>query len=161
MKKLFVTVQVFILLLVILPARSEQHRIPLDSRGTTYTLRVLLNKSTETNFLLDTGASHTVITPELARRLELTEGHVVEHIPVVTANGRSTLPVVIIDSLRIGSYEITGVRAVVQDIEVKSSPLGGLLGMSALGGVDYMILRLRDRELLLQTSFGRTGEQIR
>ena len=96
-----------------------------------YVVNGLINGQPVT-FLVDTGATHVALGPELAQRLGLERGY--EGI-ANTANGPTTTYATTINSLKIGDIQFTKVRASItmgmQGDEV-------LLGMSALKDVELI-----------------------
>ncbi|QDG77927.1 TIGR02281 family clan AA aspartic protease [Labrenzia sp. PHM005] len=82
-----------------------------------------------TRFLLDTGASAVVLTYRDAQRAGIKERDLSFSVPVSTANGRTLVAPVRIDTLRIGDHTLRNIRGfVARDGSLDSS----LLGMTAL-----------------------------
>ena len=142
----------FAALLVVLAAsptgaqwRTGGSEIPLDGEGNVWTLRAKLNDRVSGTFLLDTGASVCVLTPALARKLDLEEtGTEVE---LRTANGIVKAPLVTIDSVQVGRNRAEDVPAVVHP--AISDSLDGVLGLSFLNTFDGYKIDARNHTLRL------------
>lgn len=127
------------------PASSaaQNFKIPIKRRESgTPVIDVVFNGKQTFEMLLDTGASHTVITPAMAEALSL------ETIGVAVADTASetgvAFPLGLVESMEAGSIAI-------QDILVAVSPVleFGLLGQDFYGGYDITIrekfIEFRDR----------------
>lgn len=77
------------------------------NRSGHYVVTVLVN-DTETTALIDTGATHVVIPEHIAKKLNLAQG--VSH-AVNTANGTTIAFRTLLESLQIGEFRQTQVRA--------------------------------------------------
>ncbi|MES0879086.1 retropepsin-like aspartic protease family protein [Roseibium sp. SCP14] len=84
---------------------------------------------TRTRFLLDTGASAVVLTYDAARRAGFHPDDLSFTVPVSTANGRTLVAPVRIETLTIGDHTLRNVRGFVAR---EGALEGNLLGMSAL-----------------------------
>jgi clan AA aspartic protease (TIGR02281 family) len=140
---------VLALLLAAGPARGEwvshgESEIRLDGNGNSWVVRATLNGRLQGRFLLDTGASVCVLSPDAARRLGVTSRREVE---LHTANGVVHAPVVELGSVEIGGNRAQGVTAVVHPGVPQQ--LDGIIGLSFLNRFSYgiepgrRILRLR------------------
>ena len=98
---------------------------------------VRLNGSPEVyRFILDTGASQTVVDRPVAERLGIETGGATPRVRVRTASDEVVAPLVTLDSVDLGGAVIPRVKALVMD------DLGGpdgLLGLSYLGYFDVAI----------------------
>lgn len=107
----------------------EGVEVPLSRRGGVFVTEVTLNGKAKRHFVVDTGASDTVISQEMARELDLPIDD--DHTPFVvrvTASDVIFVPLVTLKSVRVGNAEVEGVEATVQTM-----PSGdGLLGQSFL-----------------------------
>jgi aspartyl protease family protein len=83
-------------------------------------------------FLVDTGASHVVLSPADAARLGLRPPQLRYTAEAATANGRVGLAPVTLRELRIGQLSRRGIAAVVNRAPMEMS----LLGMSFLDGLE-------------------------
>lgn len=108
----------------------------------TYVVPAIVNKTHLTTFLVDTGASYTVITPQTARQLGVRLGKGVTTVPVTTANGTVSAPLVTLKQLSLGGMQVENVEAVVADLG-DAPQISGLLGMSFFHGMDLSFKRDR------------------
>lgn len=87
-------------------------------------------RQTNGTFIIDTGATYTSISQEMAENLGLDLAHA-ETITITTANGRIEVPKVTIDRLVVNGLEAHNVQATVIQVRHGSS-FSGLLGLSFL-----------------------------
>ena len=113
---------------------ARELRIPFQREGSLMRVEARLNDSLTATFLVDTGASGIALPPEYARRLGIQVGRNTPHVPVSTANGRVSLPLVMLDSVDLG-----GAR--VEDLEATLNPTMdiGLLGGSFFNNFVYRV----------------------
>lgn len=107
-------------------APSNAIVIPIQMNGTAVVVPVLLNRTVQAHMILDTGASFTVVSQQLAGRLGLKP---TRRISLVTANGTVGAPLAPLGSLKIGDAEVTNLTVIIQDV---SPALDGLLGLDFL-----------------------------
>jgi clan AA aspartic protease (TIGR02281 family) len=135
------------------PTVSDGIEIPLlkGSFSRNLVVPALLNRSTNGTFIVDTGATYSVITPKLARELGVNVDSNTQRIPILTANGWIQAPVVKLSHISLGNVEVRNVQAVVQDLGGDPA-LSGLLGMNFFSDIeltirrDKLILRLSSAE---------------
>jgi len=120
-------------------ARAAESEVPLDGNGGSWQVHATLNGRLRGLFLLDTGASVCVITPEAAQRLRLPAGHV--EVAMHTANGDVRAPLVELGSVEVGSSRAQGVQAVVY--AAVPAPLDGIIGLSFLNRFTYAVVPSR------------------
>ena len=117
------------------PSEAElpegQAIVPYYRQNSVIIVDVTINDRITRPFAVDTGASYTVISPEIARELRITPARDAPEIILQTANGRIQVPLVNIDALKIGTLETPNVTAAVHDID-DSSQISGLLGLNML-----------------------------
>jgi clan AA aspartic protease (TIGR02281 family) len=101
----------------------------------TYVVSAVVNTRHAATFLVDTGASYTVITPRMAKQLGLKLGEDSATVPVATANGTVYAPLVKLKQLSLGGMHVENVEAVVADLG-DNNPISGLLGMSFFHGME-------------------------
>ncbi len=107
----------------------------LPQSDNTYVVPALVNQRHTATFLVDTGASYTVITPQMARQLGISINRDTTTVPVTTANGTVNAPLVTIKQMMLGGMRVDNVEAVVTDLG-DSPQISGLLGMSFFHGMD-------------------------
>ena len=126
------------------PARkiADGIEIPLIKGNFSRNLVVpaLLNRETTGTFIVDTGATYSVITSKLAKELGLSVGGDSQRIPILTANGWIQAPLVKISHMSLGNVEVKNVQAVVQDLGGDPN-LSGLLGMNFFSNIELTIRR--------------------
>ena len=89
---------------------------------------VVLNDSRRARFLVDTGASVTVLSPELADVLGIAPSSRSRVMRLQTLAGETEAPIVMIPSLRVGDLEARDVIAVIHE----TAGLDGILGNTFL-----------------------------
>lgn len=115
-------------------AENEEGTVRLERWGGGWVVEAVVNNAARVRFLVDTGASITAISPELADNLGIAPGRPPLLITLETASGeRMRLPVVSIGALRVGEVEARDVPAVVHDMPAGLAGLDGILGNSYLG----------------------------
>ena len=111
-------------------ARSEDTLVPLRRARGNWIADVRLNGSRTARFIVDTGASACVISPELAADLAIRPGPGAEMVPMQVVGGVTTGPRITLASVRVGDAEIENVAAVIHSI---GPGIDGLLGNTFLG----------------------------
>ncbi|MBX2860091.1 MAG: retroviral-like aspartic protease family protein [Vampirovibrio sp.] len=117
--------------------RESEIRI-MKQRSNSLAVPAVLNRKVMGTFLMDTGASYTVITPRIARKLKVKITRNTPQISVVTANGVVRAPLVTIPTMSIGDVEVRNVKAVVKDLG-NDLLLAGLLGMNFFDGMEFTV----------------------
>lgn len=113
-------------------ATGGWNSIAVDGDGHGQFVVAAMVNGTPIDFLVDTGASHVVLTPGDAERLGLRPTQLRYNNYAQTANGSVRLAPVTLRELRIGQLSRRGVGAVVNE-----APMGiSLLGMSFLEGLE-------------------------
>jgi len=90
---------------------------------------VILNGRLKQYFIVDTGASFTLINRPTARELGITIGENTPFIPIFTASSLIFTPLVTLQSIRVGEAEVENVDVLIHDMPSDSA---GLLGNSFL-----------------------------
>ena len=113
------------------PAFTGRASVPLKKKGLTAVVEALINSTTKANFILDTGASYTVISKTIAKklRIDLKKNH--PKIRLQTANGVIEVPLVTLDSIEVSGMRVDDLAAAVHDFSNDSS-ISGLLGLNYL-----------------------------
>lgn len=109
--------------------RGDDVSIPLRRVGGGWMASVRLNDSRTVEFLVDTGASSCVISPEVADALGIEPGPRAKSVTMQVVGGRTTGPLIKLASVRVGDAEAEDVTAVVHPI---GPGIAGLLGNSFL-----------------------------
>lgn len=110
-------------------ATPDETAIALVRAGGNWFAQVRLNDHRVGRFLVDTGASTCVISPELATALDIRPDRRAAPVPLQTLSGVTSGHVVAIPSLRVGAVEAQDVIAVVHNV---GPSMDGILGNSFL-----------------------------
>jgi clan AA aspartic protease (TIGR02281 family) len=110
------------------PAKAS---IPIERHGQVVVIQATLNNKQSAKFIVDTGASFTMISSALARDLSLDTTQSQKTIPFQTANGMIEAPITNLDSIAVGGMEIKNLTAAVHDA-VPDPQVSGLLGLNFL-----------------------------
>lgn len=110
--------------------RSEETRVTLHRAGGGWLADVRLNDSRTARFVVDTGASACVLSPELATALRIHTGPRAETVPMQVVGGVTAGRRVTLASVRVGDAEVENVDAIVHSI---GPGIDGLLGNTFLG----------------------------
>jgi len=110
-------------------SRVEGVEVNLLRRHEILLVEVILNNKVARNFIVDSGASFTLISRQTATELGLTIDDNTPIIPVSTVNDVILTPLVMLKSLRVGNAEVEDVEALVYTMP---SDKEGLLGNSFL-----------------------------
>ena len=109
-------------------APSSAILVPLHMNGSAAFVTVTLNRRVQAFMLLDTGASYTVVSRQLAATLGLNEA---SRASISTANGLINVALARLGSIKVGAAEAANLTVAIHDIST-SSKLGGLLGLDFL-----------------------------
>ncbi len=121
------------------PKMSQSHRrprgdetiVPYNKHNAVIIVDATINRSVTESFAIDTGATYTVISPQIAKALHLRPTSTSPQVTLQTANGTIQVPLVNLDSVTIGNLETPNVTAAVHDVD-DSSAIAGLLGLNFL-----------------------------
>jgi clan AA aspartic protease (TIGR02281 family) len=111
---------------------GEEITIPLLKIGDALIVEVNLNQERSARLILDTGASMTVLSTDIALELGLLGTTDNELLTVNTAGGQVQVNINYLTSMQVGSAEATNVAVAIHDLPDLSPPIEGLLGMSFL-----------------------------
>ena len=125
---------------------TGKHTIKLTRCGNSFTTDVLLNRKVKAELIVDTGATDTVISASLAKKLGISLNKS-PNVLYQVANGSAVNGKQInIKEVRVGGAKVYNVQAVVLDSgEMGNSP--GLLGMSFLNNFIFKVDT--EKELLI------------
>jgi len=110
-------------------SEPEGMTVDLVRSGEVSFTEVVLNERIKQHFIVDTGASFTVISRETARELGVTIDENTPFIPIATASSVILSPLVTLKSLRVGKAGVENVDVLIHDLPGSSA---GLLGNSFL-----------------------------
>jgi clan AA aspartic protease (TIGR02281 family) len=119
------------------PTLADKHyTVPIRRAGSIMLVDVVLDNFLQSQLLVDTGATFTVISKTLARRLALNLDNAAV-IPLQSVSGVFLAPLTKVKSITVGEAIAHDVEVVVHDIAQDST--GGLLGMSFLDNFQVTI----------------------
>jgi len=113
------------------PASLTKVSVPFEKQGQVVIVEATLNNKTAAKFIVDTGASYTMISSAMAKELSLDAGENNQTVPFQTANGLIQAPLVSLQSVAVGGMEINNLTAAIHDV-VPDSKISGLLGLNFL-----------------------------
>ncbi|MBI2998965.1 MAG: TIGR02281 family clan AA aspartic protease [Deltaproteobacteria bacterium] len=105
--------------------------VPLQKQGEVVVVQATLNEKTEAKFVVDTGASYTMISHATAKELEIDLGQKFPTLSFQTANGVVQAPLIKLDSIEVGGLQVRNLTAAVHDVFPDPS-ISGLLGLNFL-----------------------------
>ncbi len=106
--------------------------IPLERLGSLWVVTIQVNGTRPAKLILDTGASHTMLSFAVARDLALWAQGSSTSITMHTAGGTVQADVVPIASISIGGAEVRDTVATIYDLPEVPPGIEGLLGQSVL-----------------------------
>jgi clan AA aspartic protease (TIGR02281 family) len=113
------------------PIAPSKASIPFEKQGQVVIVEATLNKKTAAKFVVDTGASYTMISSAVAKELDIDTEQNRRTAPFQTANGVIQAPLVSLDSITVGGMEIRNLTAAVHDV-LADPRVAGLLGLNFL-----------------------------
>ena len=105
--------------------------IPIEKHGQIVVIQALLNNKRSAKFVVDTGATYTMISSAMARDLDIDLTQNQRTMPFQTANGLIQAPLTNLDSITVGGIEVKNLTAAVHDA-VPDPQVAGLLGLNFL-----------------------------
>jgi clan AA aspartic protease (TIGR02281 family) len=113
---------------ILVPTKAS---IPFEKQGQVVIVEATLNKKTAVKFVVDTGASYTMISSAVAKELDINTEHNRRTAPFQTANGIIQAPLISLESITVGGMEIRDLTAAVHDV-IPDARVAGLLGLNFL-----------------------------
>ncbi len=117
---------------------SEVAGIPLHQRGNSFLVDARPANAGSVRLLIDTGASITILTPEVFERRGIRYRDTGTSRIFNTANGRVRAPIYILDVLTVGDWQVEQLEIGVLDLG-RGSGKDGLLGMNFLKHFQFFI----------------------
>ena len=118
---------------------NQEVKIPLiPAGGGNFLVDTVLNGRFKARLMLDTGASLITLTEKIGAQLGVSTYTQSAELPFNTAGGEEWMPLLALDSVKIGSAEIQMVEA---SVNKHIKDIDGLLGMSFLGDFRFEIDR--------------------
>ncbi|MFQ5682440.1 MAG: TIGR02281 family clan AA aspartic protease [Candidatus Binatia bacterium] len=115
----------------LLPLLPDKVSIPFQKKGEVVIVEAVVNQKTSKRFIVDTGASYTMISHATAKELGIGVGEKLPTIPFQTANGVIHAPLISLDSIEIGGMQVKGLTAAIHDV-FPDPKIAGLLGLNFL-----------------------------
>src|SRR5712692_7870815 len=113
-------------------AEPNKASIPIQRKGQVAIVRASVNSKATGSFVVDTGASLTMISQAMAKELEIdVEGKNLPSVSFQTANGVISAPVITLDSIDVGGMQVKDLTAAVYDA-FPDPGVSGLLGLNFL-----------------------------
>jgi len=113
------------------PLPPRKASIPIERHGQVVIVEATLNQKTSAKFVVDTGASYTMISSAVAKALDIDVSQNQPSVPFQTANGVIQAPLAKLESITVGGMEIKDLTAAIHDIAPESR-VAGLLGLNFL-----------------------------
>ncbi|MFH0702974.1 MAG: retroviral-like aspartic protease family protein [bacterium] len=141
------------------PSKSSNiSKITLDidaNKPALIVKNVVINNQASANFVLDSGATYTLISSALAEKLRLNTNNS-SRIQLMTANGLITAPKIMLKSIEINGLIARDVEVVVHDLDggkefSEFSGISGLLGLSFMQKFKVTIDKLNGKLTLEKT----------
>lgn len=120
---------------VVSPAPQAQAAVlsvPLERMGSLFVVTVYVNGTRPAKMILDTGASHTILSFAVARDLSLWAQRRSTSMTMHTAGGTVQADVLPIASIKIGAVEVQDLDVVIHDLPEAPPAIDGLLGLNVL-----------------------------
>jgi len=111
---------------------NEDITVPLTKNGGSFVVHVMLNQERSAQLIVDTGASMTVLSTQVAIDLGILGTTDNELLTVNTAGGSVQVNMNYLSSLTVGTAEATNVAVALHDLPDIPEHIEGLLGMSFL-----------------------------
>jgi len=105
--------------------------VPIEKHGQVVVVEATLNNKTSAKFVVDTGASYTMISAATAKELAIDTNQSQRTMPFQTANGVIQAPLTSLESITVGGMEIKNVTAAIHDV-IPDDKVAGLLGLNFL-----------------------------
>ena len=129
------------------PSEPGGFDVPLMRSGEVSVAEVILNGREKQYFIVDTGASFTLINRQTAKDLGVTIDENTPFIPIATASDVILIPLVTLRSVRVGKAEVENVDALVHNLPGNTA---GLLGNSFLNKFRVVIDSVNGKMILFR-----------
>ncbi len=122
---------------------SEDSVIPMEREGGLWTVNVEFNDFTQAKLIVDTGATYTTISEDLAFNANMQATPPNQQVNLITAGGKVKAELGIASRIRVGHAGRDNVRVVIHTIPNLPEGTDGLLGLSFF---DKFMVRLDHSE---------------
>jgi len=130
------------------PASGAMLSAPLERMGSLFVVSILINETRPARLILDTGASHTILSRAIARDLGLWSQQPSTSVSMQTVGGTVQADLMQIDSIRIAGAEVRHSLVAIHDLPDMPADIEGLLGLSVLRHFEVTLDAPRNRLLL-------------
>ena len=127
------------------PGRPSSVSVPLERLGSLFVVTVQLNATRSARLILDTGASHTILSHAIAQDLGLFSLRPVASVTMHTVGGSVQADMVHVDSIRIAGADVRNSLAAIHDLPDAPPDIDGLLGLSVLHQFEVTLDTARSR----------------
>ncbi len=111
---------------------EQQVTVPVQRLGHLLIVSTQLNGNRDARLILDTGASHTILSREVSDDLGLMANGEARRVTLKTAGGSVEAHVVQLDSIRVSDAEVRNSLVAVYDMPDAPPGIDGLLGLTFL-----------------------------
>ncbi len=118
--------------------QSGEFPVPVSKMGEHYIVTAIINDQEPVKLIIDTGASMTVLSPEIMRGLNIEDEDVITYTNFSTANGVVNAPVILVDKIKVQNYVVSNVKVGILS-SFSQSNVDGLLGMNFLNQFTFFI----------------------
>jgi clan AA aspartic protease (TIGR02281 family) len=125
--------------------RPASISVPLERLGSLFVVTIQVNETRSARLILDTGASHTILSRAIARDLGLLSLRPVTSVTMHTVGGSVQADMVHVDSIRIAGAEVRNSIAAIHDLPDAPPDIEGLLGLSVLRQFEVTLDTARNR----------------
>lgn len=125
--------------------RTTNVSVPLERLGSLFVVTIQINETRSARLILDTGASHTILSHAIARDLGLFSLRPVASVTMRTVGGSVQADMVHVDSIRIAGAEVRNSLVAIHDLPDSSPDIEGLLGLSVLRQFEVTLDTARSR----------------
>ena len=119
--------------------------VPLERLGSLFVVTIQVNETRLAKLIVDTGASHTILSHAIARDLGLFSRRPVASATMHTVGGSVQADMVHVDSIRIAGAEVRDSIAAIHDLPDAPPDIEGLLGLSVLRQFEVTLDTARSR----------------
>jgi clan AA aspartic protease (TIGR02281 family) len=118
-----------------LAAASEKPHaiaVPLQRIGSLLVVAIMVNSTRQARLIIDTGASHTVLSRSIASDAQLFTARRPVQVTMQTVGGQVQGDMVRVDSIRVADLEVKDSWAAIYDLPDAPTGVEGLLGLNFL-----------------------------
>ena len=105
--------------------------VPFQKKGQVVIVRAIINEKAAAKYVVDTGATYTMISKAMAKELGIALDKQLPTMPFQTANGLIQAPLISLSSIEVGGMQVKNLTAAVYDVFPDPS-VAGLLGLNFL-----------------------------